>query len=97
MAQVQAIRGQAYPGRRMGGPVQKGQPYIVGEGGAEMFVPQQNGQILNQNQMGGMGGTVNVTFNIDATDPDGFDTLLVQRKNTIVSMVRQAVQQGRLA
>ena len=97
MAQVQIIRNQQYPGRAGGGPVQKGQPFMVGEGGrSEMFIPSQNGTIVNQSQMGGM-GAVNVTFNIDATDADGFDTLLVQRKNTIVSMVRQAVQQGRLA
>ena len=97
MAQVATIRSQQFPGRAGGGPVQKGQPFMVGEGGrSEMFIPSQNGTIVNQSQMGGM-GAVNVTFNIDATDADGFDTLLVQRKNTIVSMVRQAVQQGRLA
>ena len=97
LAQVATIRQQSFSGRRFGGPVTGGTPFMVGEDGPELFVPKQNGEILNQNQMGGMGGTVNVTFNIDATDADGFDSLLVQRKNTIVSMVRQAVQQGRLA
>jgi hypothetical protein len=32
--------------REHGGPVKKGQPYIVGEKRAEVFVPQQNGTIL---------------------------------------------------
>ena len=33
-----------------GGPVQEGQPYVVGEEGAEMFVPNQSGTIVpNQN------------------------------------------------
>jgi hypothetical protein len=34
------------PGRERGGPVRKGQPYIVGEKRAEVFVPDQNGTIL---------------------------------------------------
>ena len=38
------------PYRQEGGPVQEGQPYIVGEEGAEMFVPNQSGTIVpNQN------------------------------------------------
>lgn len=32
--------------REKGGPVRKGQPYIVGEKRPEVFVPDQNGQIL---------------------------------------------------
>ena len=47
--------------------------------------------------MGNMGGNINVNFSIDATDASGFDELLQSRKNLIVSMVRQAVGQGRLA
>lgn len=97
LANVASIRGQTYAGRAGGGPVNKGQAYIVGEGGREMFVPDQNGTIMNQAQMGGMGGTVNVNFQIDATDAQTFDDLLITRKNLIVSMVRQAVGQGRLA
>ena len=95
LANVASIRGQTYAGRAGGGPVQKGQPYVVGESGRELFVPDSHGTILNKNQMGGQAVTVN--FNIDATDADGFDNLLVTRKNLIVSMVRQAVGQGRLA
>ena len=29
-----------------GGPVQEGQPYVVGEDGPEMFVPNQSGTIV---------------------------------------------------
>ena len=37
-------------GMAQGGPVQEGQPYVVGEEGAEMFVPNQSGTIVpNQN------------------------------------------------
>lgn len=34
--------------RASGGPVRKGQPYIVGERKAELFVPDQNGRIVPQ-------------------------------------------------
>lgn len=50
-----------------GGPVAGNTPYIVGEKGPELFVPSSSGQIVPNNQMGGMGG---ITFapvtNIDA-------------------------------
>ena len=93
-ATVAAIANQQYPGRAGGGSVQKGQPYIVGEAGKEMFVPNQNGTIVSNSDMGGR--AVNVNFNIEANDADGFDDFLVTRKNLIISMVRQAVGQGRL-
>jgi hypothetical protein len=44
--------------RASGGSVQKGQPYMVGERGAELFVPNQSGQI-QQSARGGNGGSTN--------------------------------------
>ncbi len=44
--------------RKHGGPVHKGGAFIVGEAGPEMFVPNQNGMIIPNNQMGG-GNTTN--------------------------------------
>lgn len=53
------------PMRERGGPVRAGQPYIVGEREPEIFVPRQDGAILNQQQMAGMGGfSFNPTVNI---------------------------------
>ena len=40
--------------RAGGGPVTAGMPYIVGEKEAEIFVPNTNGMILNQKQIGQM-------------------------------------------
>ena len=56
------------PGRAVGGPVGAGMPYIVGEKGPELFVPNMNGTIIpNGGGSGGgsMGGgtTVNITVN----------------------------------
>lgn len=53
------------PMRERGGPVRAGQPYIVGEREPEIFVPRQDGAVLNQQQMAGMGGfSFNPTVNI---------------------------------
>lgn len=94
-ATVAAIASQQYPGRAGGGPVQAGQSYMVGEGGrGEMFVPSQNGTIVPNSELNG--SAINVNFQIDNVDATSFDELLLTRKNLIVSMVRQAVGQGRL-
>ena len=37
--------------RHSGGPVAKGEPYIVGEGGPELMIPDQNGTIVPNNQI----------------------------------------------
>ena len=38
------------PGRATGGPVSAGRPYMVGERGAELFVPSSNGRIEHVGQ-----------------------------------------------
>jgi len=43
--------------REMGGPVNAGQPYVVGEKGPEVFVPRNSGGIVPNNKYG-IGGTV---------------------------------------
>ena len=40
--------------RAMGGPVNSGQPYLVGEKGPELFVPKNNGGIISNYALGGM-------------------------------------------
>ena len=47
--------------RASGGPVSGGSPYIVGERGPELFVPNMSGSIVPNNALGGGGGvTVNI-------------------------------------
>jgi len=53
-----------FSGKAIGGSVQAGQPYMVGERGQEMFVPNQSGAIIPNNKMGGSGVTINQTINI---------------------------------
>jgi len=56
--------GVYYPApRAMGGQVNKNTPYMVGERGRELFVPNQSGSIVPNNQIGG-GVVVNQTINL---------------------------------
>jgi len=94
--QVATIARQEYTGRRLGGPVEKDKPYIVGEAGREMFVPNQSGNIVPNDQLGGKPLTVN--FNINTVDARGFNELLVNSRGVIVNMINSAVnEKGRMA
>jgi hypothetical protein len=75
-----------------GGAVEKGKPYIVGEQGAELFIPNQSGQIT-QSSRGTGGGAVSVNFNINTLDARGFDELLVRNRGTITQIINSAVNE----
>lgn len=62
----------AIPGMASGGPVGANRPYVVGERGPELFVPDTAGTIVPNHAMGG--GTVNVTVNMPAGS-DGADVV----------------------
>lgn len=51
--------------RAMGGSVNAGQPYLVGERGAELFMPKQSGSIVPNNKLGGNTININVSGAID--------------------------------
>jgi hypothetical protein len=53
-------------GKAIGGSVRANTPYMVGERGAEMFVPNSSGTIVPNNKLGGGGVTVNQTINLSA-------------------------------
>ena len=54
----------AFGFRAMGGPVNSGSPYVVGEEGPELFVPRSSGSIVPNGAMGSSsGGTGGVTVN----------------------------------
>ena len=75
-----------------GGAVAKGQPVLVGERGAEMFIPNQTGQIT-QSARGTGGGAVNVNFNINTLDASGFEDLLFRSRGTITQLINSAVNE----
>jgi len=76
-----------------GGAVSKGQPVIVGERGAEMFIPNQTGQITQSARGTDSGKPVAVTFNINTLDASGFDELLIRNRGTITSIINSAVNE----
>jgi SLT domain-containing protein len=95
MAMVAMIQSQSYSGREHGGAVTKGKPYMVGEAGREMFVPNQSGNIVPNDELG---RAVNVNFNINTVDARGFNELLTNSRATIVGMINSAVNEtGRQA
>ena len=51
-----------------GGPVGMRNPYIVGERGPELFVPNQSGNIIPNHDLAGVGGgSISVVVNVDAS------------------------------
>ena len=72
--------------RAAGGSVSAGKSYVVGEQGAEMFVPSSNGTIIPNGGMGG--GTINITVN-GAIDAEG-------TARTIVDVLNRSNARGTL-
>lgn len=84
--------------RAIGGSVQAGQPYMVGERGQEMFVPNQSGSIIPNDKMGAGGvvinQTINVTTGVQQTVRAEIATLMPQISNAAKSAVLEARQRG---
>jgi prefoldin subunit 5 len=86
--------------RASGGTTTGNMPYLVGERGPELFVPNSNGYIVPNDKLNMGGGTeysmsspgnMNVTFNINTVDARGFDQLLTTRQDLIVGMINRAL------
>jgi len=85
-----------------GGPVSANTPYMVGERGPEMFVPNSSGSIISNSDMGDMGDgsavggggggdNIEVTFNINTIDATDFDQLLTTRQDLIVGLINRSL------
>lgn len=94
-------------GRAAGGPVMANKPYVVGEQGPELFVPNSAGSImtnasLNKNAGGdsGMGATVNNTYitnNISAIDSRSVAQMFVENRKSLLGasmMARKEMPYG---
>jgi phage-related protein len=73
--------------RANGGSVSSGTPYVVGERGAELFVPNSNGTIVPNSAMGG-GTTINLVVN-GAIDAEG-------TARTIIDVLNRSTARGTL-
>jgi hypothetical protein len=73
-----------------GGDVSAGQPYMVGERGRELFIPNQSGTMIPNHDLGTTGAT-SINFTINATDVKGVQELLINNRATITNLVNQAL------
>lgn len=94
------LLGQLFQPRASGGPVTKGQTYLVGEKRPELFVPNQNGVIIPRvpNNIGNSSGiNTPIQISIDATGADKDGLLRVQQelinlKAQVPYLVREQVK-----
>ena len=83
------INSGEYRTRALGGPVSMGRPYMVGERGPEMFVPNSSGSIVPNHKMGGS----NITLNINVSGvTDRTDKRALARE--ISDMISQEVRRS---
>jgi phage-related minor tail protein len=89
-----SVRGTA----AIGGSVQAGSPYLVGERGQEIFVPNQSGSIVPNNKLGGGGvvlnQTINVTTGVSQTVRAEIANLMPQIANATKGAVADARMRG---
>lgn len=91
--------GTTATGKAIGGSVQAGQPYMVGERGPELFIPNSQGSIVPNGNLGGGGGvvvnqTINVTTGVQQTVRAEIATLMPQIANAAKGAVADARQRG---
>ena len=89
--------GAGFSGRASGGSVTQNTPYMVGERGAELFVPQRSGTIIpNHNLSEVMGGGGGTTFNgpyianMQAIDTQSATQFLAKNQNAVWSANQNA-------
>jgi lambda family phage tail tape measure protein len=93
--------------RAAGGPVQGNKPYVVGEQGPELFVPNSAGSIMTNASMNknagagsGMGATVTnnyITNNISAIDSRSVAQMFVENRKSLLGasmMARKEMPYG---
>ena len=88
-----------------GGNISGGQPAIVGERGPELFIPNTSGEIISNSDLsrssqssitGDDSEGVTINFNISTVDARGFDELLTQRQELIISLINRGLtERGR--
>ena len=74
-----------------GGRPPSNRPSLVGEKGAELFVPDSAGTIVPNDQLGGGVTTAEINFNVQAIDASSFNSFLVNNRDTIESIVNNSI------
>lgn len=76
-------------GKAIGGPVDAGVSYLVGEQGPEVFTPSSSGSITPNGALGA-GGSMTVHFTVNALDPRGALQVISPLKNIITGWTQKA-------
>lgn len=86
-----------FSGRAAGGPVSANTPYVVGEKGPELFMPNTAGKIIPNGGVSGVAGAVNapitnnyITNNISAIDSKSVAQLFAENRKTLLGTVEMA-------
>jgi hypothetical protein len=84
------------PGFAAGGRPTPNQPSIVGERGAELFIPDRAGTIVPNHQLNTATGEVRqvsaeINFNVQAIDAASFNNYLVNNRGTIESIINSSL------
>jgi hypothetical protein len=87
------------PMKAIGGPVQRGNPYVVGERGPELFVPSRTGSIVPNDKMAGGGSvvvnqTINVSTGVQQTVRTEIKSLMPQIAESAKAAVADAKRRG---
>lgn len=85
--------------KAIGGPVQRGNPYVVGERGPELFVPSRTGSIVPNDKMTGGGQvvvnqTINVSTGVQQTVRTEIKSLMPQIAESAKAAVADAKRRG---
>ena len=86
-------------GKAIGGAVSRGSPYMVGERGPEMFIPNSSGAIVPNDKLGGSGQgavIVNQTINLSTGVSQTVRTEIMAMLPRIVESTKAAVVDARL-
>ena len=86
-------------GKAIGGAVSRGSPYMVGERGPEMFIPNSSGAIVPNDKLGGSGQgavIVNQTINLSTGVSQTIRTEIMAMLPRIVESTKAAVVDARL-
>ena len=75
-----------------GGPAKQGVPYVVGERGPELFVPNTSGTVVSNEEMNAQGGQgdLSVNFTINAIDTQTGVQFLLENKRVITGVIQEA-------
>ena len=84
-------------GKAIGGPIQAGRPYLVGERGPELIVPNQNGSVIPNDKINAGGGvTINQTIQVSTGVSQTVRAEIANLMPQITSATKAAVADARM-